>query len=391
MLHERQVLIEPQNSNQKEVVTFCKELSIVYSGWGNPVTNEELINRFPQEVEAVIGTGMTIRHHPPENEIGTFVDNKAQIGEKMINHGVSITRECLRANSWDGEDVDAFVVTSSAPPDEQGEWAREIARGCNINPEVTKTYYLACAGAAVALLDSLKDQELQGKRVVITAVEALGYLVDPQNVIDRATFGNGVTSIAFIPGKNIEVFTGKTIILPDIEETICSPYCYDALSLKPDKLPDYYELTPGSELVFVYSRRYGSHLNLPLSKSRRVMEMDGIKVARRFKYLVPPLVEEICLPFADQLEISVSHQPSLPVLRHQARMINKINKKLPNLEIPWVMDKVGMGNVSSATTLIAFAEIFKQGKIPFDKPFNITSYGVGSAITSMVVKLNSEQ
>lgn len=377
-------------SFQPEVIHPLVELSIAYGGFGIPVPNEELIKKFPQDAEAIVGTGMTVRHHPLEQEIGTFVDNKQNIGKEMVAAGASTTIKCLHANEWEGKDVNVFIVTSSAPPDRNGEWAKTVAQKCGINPDVTKTYYLACAGASVALLDVLKDPNLNGKKVIITAVEALGYLLNPQNVIDRATFGNGVASIAFRPGVNIKLLDGKTIILPDIEETICSPYCYDALALLPDIVPEQYELAGSSENAFVYSRRYGAHLNLPLSKSRRFLEMDGIKVARRFKYLVPPLVEEICLSFVDQLNISVNHQPSLPVLRHLARMVNKINKKLPNLEMPWVMDSAKIGNVSSATTLIAFAELFKQGKIPSDKPFNITSYGVGSAITSMVVRLKWE-
>lgn len=372
---------------QPEVVHPLAELSIAYGGFGIPVPNEELIKKFPQSAEAIIGTGMTVRHHPPEWEIGTFVDNKPHVGEEMVSCGTSTTNECLRANQWKGEEVDAFIVTSSAPPDEKGEWVKEIARRCGINPDVIKTYYLACAGAAVALLDVLKDPSFNGKKIIITAVEALGYLVDPQNATDRATFGNGAASIAFRPGINIEARAGKTVILPDQEGVISSPYCYNALELKPDNPPDHYELRGGSERVFVYTLKQGVHLNLPLSKSRRSLEMRGMETAHLFKHIVPPVVEEVCLPFIDQLDLCVSHQPSAPVIRHVVRLITKIKKSLPNLRIPWVMDSAKMGNVSSATTLVAFAELFKQGKIPFDKPFNITSYGVGSAITSMVARI----
>lgn len=49
------------------------------------------------------------------------------------------------------------------------------------------------------------------------------------------------------------------------------------------------------------------------------------------------------------------------------------------------MDQVGMGNSSSATTLIALAEI--GARVDLRDPFNITAYGIGSAITSMNLQI----
>ena len=368
--------------SEREILSL-PEFAMAHGGWGTPVSNEDLIRRFPESQKAIEGTGFSTRYHSHESELGSFVDRKEHIREEMINVGASATTDVLRANNWQGAKVDRFIVTASTPPDRDRTWAGEIAKRSGIDPEVTQTYYLACAGWAVALLDVLKDPNLYGKKVVITSAEALGYLIDPDNAIDCATFGNGVASIAFRPGLTLEVLSGKTVILPDKKGVIRSPNCYNALDLESGALPEYYELHENSESVFVYGKN-GVHLNLPVSKSGRHLEMDGVPTALFFKYAVPRVVVDVCSPYADQLSLCISHQPSAPVLRHTAR---EVKKKLPNLEVPWA--KINTGNISSATTPSALGKLIKQGAVPPDKLFNITSYGVGSPITSMVVRLNS--
>jgi len=391
---------EIQPFSVKERVRLGKEIVVVYGVWGTEFDNEQLMKLVkdrPEEEQSLInamikGTGITKRHHtwPPRSR----KEHSSLINEEQVAVGARVTREALAANGWDK--VDLLIVTASAPLSD--DFAKQIADRAGLADVETRLYCLACDGAIAALHDILRTDELKETRVVITAVEGLssGVNFNPGEVdITCATiFSNGASSLAFSP-KNIELLAGKTVIAPDNYGVIRMPRTY-SLPGPEERLepPPWYKLEPGAEEKFAFTPNRVM-MEIPEADSDYA-QMDGFRTAKFFARVVPPVVRSLLEEYyQDGLSrlktmLGVFHQPSAGVLGLANKRIEKMLKRanLPELSIPWILDKIGMGNVSSATTPLTLAQLKKEGRIPKEEPFNITGFGVGASVTSMVVRMN---
>lgn len=390
---------------------IASEAAIVYGAWGRPLGNEELLAEYikasgitddkeiKEAEDLVKGTGITTRHISEGDK--TIFEIREQVAQEMIDIGAELTQRAVQMNGWDPKEVDFFYVTSSVPPDEISlndpeNWVRIMARKLGI-PESAekKLFYLACGGSGAAFLEALKRPELADQKVVITSVEALSYGVryhptTTDELAAAAIFGNGAASFAFTP-EQFELYYGVTKIVPDKDEVIRCPRLYklphESLRRKP---PEWYQADAVSPKIFAYT---DSEVVMMLPAPRgdpSYAEMDGRPTAKFFTKHVPPVALEATEKSGVEVVLGVFHQASEGVLILGG---NSLNRKLrglgmPEMKIPWVMDEVGMGNVSSASTLIALAELSKRGEIN-NQPFNLTSFGVGAAITSMVVRTKS--
>lgn len=384
----------------KEKVRLGKDMVVVYGVWGREFDNEQLMNFVkdrPEKEQKLIddmikGTGITKRHHtwPPRSR----KRHSSLINEEQVTVGAKVTREALAANGWDK--VDLLIVTASAPLSD--DFAEQIAERAGLANAETKLYCLACDGAIAALHDVLRTDELKESRVGITAVEGLssGVNFNPGEVdiTCAAIFSNGAASFAFSP-KNIELLAGKTVIVPDEYGVIRMPKTY-SLPGPEERLapPPWYELEPGAEEKFAFTPNRVM-MEIPEADSDYV-QMDGFRTAKFFARVVPPMIRSLLEEYyQDRLSrlktmLGVFHQPSAGVLGLANKGIRRIlkNAGLPELNVPWVLDRVGMGNVSSATTPLTWAQLKKEGRIPKGEPFNITGFGVGASLTSMVVRVN---
>lgn len=386
---------------KKEVVSLTPNFTIAYGTWGRLITNGNLIQRFlagKDEKETSDGlkfiqaTGITGRHHP--KKITPFLENREKVADEMVKAGVEITKASMYAQGWDK--ADHIIISSSTPGDPEGFWGEEIARKCRIGS--VGFSFLACDGAVAALLDVLNREELADQRVVITAVEPLGYFVNPDNLKDSTIFGNGVSSLCFRPNQ-ITLYNGKTVVIPDEKGVICSPETYDLPSGKPQtQLPNHYELALGAENVFFYGENRVI-LTLPVIPEEadpRFLTMNGVRTAALFGREVPNIAASVLATFYNsypglRIYLCSSHQPSAGVLSLVDRRLNAVleQSNLPPIEVPWVMKPVGMGNASSAVSFIAMAELHKLRKIKPNEPFNVTAYGIGTGLTSMNIALKT--
>jgi 3-oxoacyl-[acyl-carrier-protein] synthase III len=338
------------------------------------------------------GTGIIQRHHtlPPvlRQEGDPLIPPEE--ADRQVGIAASLTRTALQANGWDGADL--LIVTSSIPPSD--DFPAAVAEASGLSQTTPRYYLLACNGAVGALQDILRDGNLRDARVVITAIEGLSLGVDFTDPAPAAIFGNGAASMAFRP-RAITFHAGQTTIVPDTLGVIKLPKTYDLPPAgdEQDLLP-WYSLEPGSEEIFACTAD-GVMTTLPISDHPHRAEMKGIPTARFFAKCVPPVVQQVLetckeegLAMPDPV-FGIFHQPSAGVLGLVNRNLEKMSASagLPRLEIPWVMDKVGMGNVSSATTLIAWAHLEQQGLVPRGQVVNITGFGVGASVTSMMVEL----
>ena len=384
---------------KNEVIHPTERLAISYIAWGRLVSNGELLDQFAHvpKVEQIIGdTRIVERHHP---EMQRFVtEEREALAEETIAVGTRVARQTLKKNRWDGFDV--IIVSSSLPPDSRGAWGEEIARRLGNSGAEVRFAYLACGGAGVAFHDILQeaeeDKELAKARVGIIAVEPLGWMLNGADrsleaLTLRGIFGNGAVAMAFSP-QDFELYGGKTVIVPDREGVIRVPHTYDLVGERVTP-PEWYEVEGVTEEEFAYTQR---GVALKLAEPKRYpnfAEMSGAETAILFKQVVPPVVVAVLKTVKEEygieVDLGVFHQPSGVPFRHiDLRALRQ--KMLPaaglrQMRIPWVLDVVGMGNSSSATTLVALAEMFRRGEIGREA-FNVTSFGIGMAIMSMVVR-----
>lgn len=372
----------------EKTVKFGSEFAIVYAAWGKRVTNNDLLDRFGREKDYqsfLEATGIVERYHHPVVE--GFPGNRSDIAREIVDVGIRLTRSVLAANGWNN--ADHLILTTSVPPDEEGQWGLEIARQLGIPLNDVRYSLLACDGAIAALLDVSKEKELANKRVVMTAIEPLSYMVNPDNGKDLAIFGIGAAAFAFRP-KNIKVFNGKTVIMEDRNGVIRVPQMYGLPVNQTSNNHPWYEFREGGRSVFS-STKEGSFLMLPRS-DQPYLQMDGIRTAVYFARAVPPVVFSVLSEYYEQngqdcpIRLCIAHQPSEGVKGLFEKELAKRleSAKLPPIEMPWILKDAKIGNVSSATPLISMAE--QLGRISLDNVYNITAYGIGSGITSMNVQ-----
>lgn len=404
---------------KSERIRLGKEMVLITAAWGKEFYKKDLMalveGRSEEEkkmIEKMIdNAGIIRRHHywPPLSRI----KDASYLSEKEIAVGAAVTEEALVFNDWKDKRVDLFIAVASAPLSDH--FAEKIAERAGLKAEVSKLYCMFCNGASAALHDILRTEGVE--RAVITVVEGLSPGVklqkDEKGEVDIAAatiFGSGASSLAFSPGKSIELLAGKTVISPDktvidreknIVGVIRMPKSYQLPWPDPAERcdpPPWYEVPPEAEEVFAYSPNKVV-MGAPKTDSDYV-EMEGPATLRYFSRVVSEVVASFLkehqdlLPWPETL-FSLYHQPSKGVLVITGRITNKklgrINRKLgreilPELYIPWVLDReIGKGNTSADTIFSALYQLENDGEIPKDEAFLISGFGAGSSETPMIV------
>jgi hypothetical protein len=183
------------------------------------------------------------------------------------------------------------------------------------------------------------------------------------------------------------------MIQQDTEGVIKVPKSYEVPGLsRQDKLPDWFVVEPGSEGIVSYSDRL-VRITLPEpERDKSKLEMSGQGTARYFTKLVADaLIDNLVRYYGETSDalsnpigLSVGHQPSKPVFSLVERRLKREiagNDQLRGVtppEMPWLLEKARMSNISPGTFLVALAE--SLGRIESqDKLFTGLGYGVGSS------------
>lgn len=394
-----------------KVVKLPGEAAVVYAGFGRAVTNDELIDKFrdrwseldPKQIAWNEGTiresGMAIRYRndPPV----LFRDNPEIFREQVIETSVQLTKAASEINNW--KDLRLLICVTSCPPDQNGDWTKEVARRCSASEVVERN--LTCNGAISGLVDLFHSDNIgENDNVVVTAVEPLSLFTDPNDHISQAIFGNGGASLAFRKA-DFDFYGGKTVIAEDMDGVIRVPKMYDLAPLEERLvLPSWYEVREGGDKISSYTKS-AVRLALPEPEGDPFkIRMNGGETAKYFsRQAVPEIVEglrsygEMYGEFAlnNPVDFIVSHQPSRMVLklisRRMTQAIEKSNRspgsQIPNFgenDVPWVLNRAGISNISSATTFVAMAML--ADRIKERKPFMVVSYGVGSSISHLILR-----
>lgn len=375
---------------KENVTQITKEFAIAWGVFGRRVTNDELLAEYyqgadPREREFaqrfLDGIGFKVRHHP--YTITPFRQNRAAIREVMIQKSVRSAEMAMANLGWEGSNIDHIVVSTSTSPDPDdriGEWGQEVASRVGASRIKVECSYLACDGAIGGWLYVLQRDELKGANVLIIATEVLGYLAN--NFKNRAIFGNGTSAMAFNT-NSMDLLNGATCVVPDPHNgVISSPHTY-SLPQNDPSFSKNFQVNPEVKNMFSCNEN-GLFVEMA-ETTEEFMTMLETPTAKHFAKTgaqnMFPVFKEYYELYGTKrpIKLALTHHPSKGVHTIKvARLLAALEKEgLPQPEIPWVEDSLGMANTSSATTPRVIADYFQQYRIPFGDVINITSYGAG--------------
>lgn len=384
------------------VVRQISGITIVYAGVGECINNDQLLKEFAtrnrwndaaiaEADKTMANAGITHRYRPFDRML--YTDSPGLLREEVIGACKALTRLSLDAHKLDK--VDVLYLVTSFPPDQKSQWAQEVGHSFGISNivEVNAT----CNGSAWAMVQGLQER---GGSMAVTAYEPLGRFTDPEDFASGGIFGSGGASMV-LDRNSIKLLSAKTTVIRDEMGVIKVPRTYEINSLEKTgaSYPDWLEVREGSEGIVEYSSLL-SRLALPVPENNpNFIEMNGSATVRYFAGLViNTLMDGLKSYYQDNPDFAqqnpimfvAGHQPSKGVFRVVGHKIRKeivsYNQDRPEkdqlpldgvMDMPWVLDRARISNVSSATSLVALAELLDRVKK--EKTFIKLAYGVGSS------------
>ena len=366
-------------------------------------------------------------HFPADSD--TFSDRVQDLNVQYITQ---LVENVMDGRGWDSTDS-LFIGSQTILEDTLPEVRAELHRR---GKEVGKLYWyrLACNSATASLIHTLQEPEFHGQRVTVVGLETLsGNSTDISNPVTFSTFGNGGSAMAYIPGQEINVLTGDTVIEYDTHGFFIIPH---QANKRPHatapSLPVDYKLLGDETEEHFFSTLDGVYLEMPEDETFR---MDGRGTFRYFTStgvtdLIWAAVQTYRERFSKQLGrlgVAIGHQPSAAVVdglnrslfrialtQHSEEMkqagnddevlstrdirkimrsalpdrvaaLSKVGMDAVSLHIPWIMDEVGMNNVSAGTALSALETLaFKKMVLPGTSHL-LLGLGIGASYQAHIV------
>lgn len=382
-----------------EPTKLGEALSIVGHHFGSPVSNEKLLemaigfgadsSQIEPLAKGIAATGFTNRYfsHFPEADF-----DLVSAMERTINIGALILKEAMRSKGWDG--VDVFIDTSAFLPENINS---EILEKTGLNPEniISKSYRYACAGAVGAFIDTVSNNDLKNARVVVAAIEPLSWLVDKSQFLSTpgiafpSIFGDSYTAMAFTPG-NFTLETKQVLVKSDGGVIkLHQMYDFDKNASEPSTTPSHYRFAENSEEIFSYSEK-GAFLDIEKPDPQTKVTMDGIGTGMFFGDNTSKVIVELLHEHGNPVLLKeldgknmIIHPASKPVVNRIAKLLKR-GGYLETPELPFLMDKMGYSNGSSATTLNRFRYMIENDMIDTRLPVFWIAPGIGSAIAGAI-------
>lgn len=375
-------------------------VALAYSTWGKPINKEQFKKRYlpriPEEkkradlAEFIDGSGFSGGYRYPK-----YVDITSEaVQEQQVDHAVMLIKKLLDMRDW--KEVDQIIIGSASSFPAIVDEVKKRLKKEKIKIGDILFYGLYCAGASTAFIDSLRNENLQNKKVVTIGIESLGGKQSSKQPEVNWLFGNAASGIAYIPGQEIEHICGETRIDQDAEGVISLPKAFDL----PDSsqqlpLPPWYSFGEGAQNIFARTLR-GAFL--VLTKSNKFASMEVSKTFKYFKRRATPVILNTLKKYYEKfteiygaLGESCSHHPSLGVLEGLNHGLDKECEKMgiPKPPINWQMEGLGINNVSAATFFVVMTRMIEEGKINFNIPFMALGLGIGSTIHADVIRFKS--
>ncbi|MEK7079077.1 MAG: 3-oxoacyl-[acyl-carrier-protein] synthase III C-terminal domain-containing protein [Patescibacteria group bacterium] len=378
-----------------ELAFLGERIPVMYAGWGNYLTTEEMISQWSiQETPQILKDA--IRSYGVSG--GYFYGNDhdpstPEAHEQSIIHMTAMAEGLMKLRGW--VHADLRLATISEHPDIAQEVVKRLEdKGLHIDG--VKTYGLACDGGGAAMIDAIADPEANGRQMVFVAAENLsGKSVPRENLAMSTLFGNGGGGTAFIPGEELSLVHQDLVqayVEKDVRGVIEVPRVYQVDMLRQDhtpiQLPYWYEVKEGANFLFS-----DDVIANEMTTSGNTGNMK-IETGPVFTQLVEPRVRKLLDKYYDLfheeeniIRLAILHQPSKIIIEHIARKLKKhFGERCP--EIPWFMQDTGFNNISSGNIFIAMTEAAKRNLLHPGEVFFFGSFGIGLSAHMAVVQLN---
>jgi 3-oxoacyl-[acyl-carrier-protein] synthase III len=414
-------------------------IALYRAGWGTFVDSRQIAQAasqagHPPDLTATIEQlGFSGGYHFPA-DTDTFSDYVQALHTQYVTRMVE---QVLAAREWDATDalfIGSQTILEGAMDDIRAELRRH-------GKEVGQIYWyrLACNSATAALIDTLREPEFHGKRVAVVGLETLsGNSTDISNPVTYSTFGNGGSAIAYIPGREMQVLTGETVVEYDTNGFFHIPHQANRRPTSQSRgVPHDYRTVGEETEQHFYATEDGIYLEMPADDD---FYMDG---RGTFKYFTSTGVTDLIWnalqtyreKFSRQLGrlgVAIGHQPSMAVvdglnrslfriamtehsealersgkgdealstrdirklmrsgLDERIASLRKIGIDAVSLHIPWVMDEVGFNNISAATALSALETLAAKGAVLPGTAHLLLGLGIGASYQAHIVRFGAE-
>lgn len=414
-------------------------ISLFRASWGTFIDSrsvEEATRRagHPEELASTIEKlGFSGGYHFPVDS-DTFSDHVQALNIQYIT---KLVENVLDGRGWNGADS-LFIGSQTILEDTLDEVRTELHRR---GKDVGNLYWyrLACNSATASLIHTLQEPAFHGQRVAVVGLETLsGNSTDIANPVTFSTFGNGGSAMAYIPGKEINVLTGETVIEYDTNGFFIIPHQANKRpQSQAQTVPMDYKLVGDETEEHFFATEQGVFLEMPADEG---FHMDG---RGTFRYFTSQGVTDIIWNaiqtyrerFSKQLGklgIAIGHQPSAAVVdglnrslfrialtEHSEEMeragkddevmstrdirmlmrsalpdrvaaLSKIGIDAVSLHIPWIMDEVGMNNVSAGTALSALETLAAKKMVLPGTSHLLLGLGIGASYQAHIVHFANE-
>ncbi len=388
-------LFDLEEALKKTEITHFGPATLASVACGTRVTNDDLLYEFkvctnasPEEAEAadelLKATGITVRYASWEITL-----THDEILQRTTKIGAHLIKSLMKEKGW--ESVDAVLDTSASLPENIGKKVIEEA-GLNTETTASKPYRVACAGAIAAIVDTLADPEMKDKRVIVLALEPLSQHVKPSQCGSKDTiplpaiFGDDFATIGFNT-DDFEVVGPRTHIIDDGAH-IRFDADYSLLPTDETSIPKHYTFGErGREISSITPNRVLLAIQKPENGMPSSMYGRGV-----YNFFVPETIRvlEDVVERAKRQGINVRqavmHQPSLKVNQGLKRRATEKHPNLAGLDIPdFLLGQIKRSNSSSATSLVVWQHLAKEGKLDPNQPLLVCAPGIGSAISAGVI------
>jgi len=382
----------------KEIVWLGNKIPIITAGWGdgydNHLSTQEKIvkwgkNNLTSLDRDIIDSYGFSHGYSYRSDRDVF---SLETRQENIERIVDLVETLMKKRGW--QEANLFLSSVSIYPNTLPAVIEELKKkGLKINDSVF--YGLACDGGGGAFLDALGQGTYKDQPTVFLAYENLsGQPIPPSNLKMSTLFGNGASGIALIPGQEVDLVDPRllqAVVERDEKGVIKMPQAYNVSNYEYYRRPlppPWYRIAPNAQKTFLFGD--GIVINtIPTQEGDQTKfgDMDGIATAILFRNLIVKVTKEMLDKYSElfpgqPLSLGIFHQPSRTILENVKSKL----KQFEHLEIPWLMEKNGFNNVSSATFWIAFAEAVKQKKIIPNDHLLIGTYGLGSSAHVGVVR-----
>lgn len=340
----------------------------VVAHWGEKIPDSDLKDRIQEvfpEVELQEDTGFDMIYHQAD---GTT-------REEGVADELEVTKlvglKTIEAAGWKPKEIDALYFASGVPIEDverYRNYGRVAAEILGLRSDIPiEIYYLACASGGRGLIAALSNPEMQGKKVLVEAVEGISMLTENFNpayadALSMRFFSNGAAGIGVVPGENMTHLTSAHMVVPDTRGTLGAMMTYEHLL---DKDGDTWQEKDNIHMIKVPSPDKRERITMQGPRTGHFFMINGVELAvglaKKHEEQFPGL----------KADYGVSHHPSKTVFEHLGK---KLQDKGVEVENDWVVPD---GNSSAATTLIAEARQLdkaREGSVQL-----VLTYGAGGS------------